>query len=141
MGARGLKDTERARTRESTKLGSWALTKTEAVITKSAKNFFLGPLHICHGFSLVVWGTPDSGSGVALFCLPLGSFSSAELLYEGLIMILMYLVLCLVLVPERHTIFWGDPEVIYLGEEWRKHWEGWREVMLWSESIVLEKNK
>lgn len=89
----------------------------------------------------MVWGTPDSGSGVALFCLPLGSFSSAELLYKGLIMILMYLVLCLVLVPERHTIFWGDPEVIYLGEEWRKPWEGWREVMLWSESIVLEKNK
>lgn len=39
VGARGLKDTERARTKESTKLGSWALTKTEAVITKSAKAF------------------------------------------------------------------------------------------------------
>lgn len=64
----------------------------------------------------MVWGTPDSGSGVALFCLPLGSFSSAELLYEGLIMILMYLVLCLVLVPERYTIFWGDTEVFNLGK-------------------------
>lgn len=92
-----------------------ALTNTEAVITKSAKVFSRSFAYKLW-FQLGVWGTPDNGSGVALFCLPLGSLSSAELLYEGLVMILMYLVLCLVLVPGSHTIFWGDTVVINLGK-------------------------
>lgn len=115
MGARGLTDTERVRIRESTKQGSWELTKSEAVISKSTKDF-------SRSFAYMLWfqlgglGTPDSASGVALLCLPLESFSSAELLDEGLIMILMYLVQCLVLVPGRRTIFWGNTEVINLGK-------------------------
>lgn len=91
------------------------VTKTETVIIKSAKVFSRSFADMLW-FQLGVWGTPDSGSGVALFCLPLGSLSSAELLYEGLKMIIMYLVLCLVLVPGRHTTFWGHTVVINLGK-------------------------
>ena len=68
MGARGLKDTRRARPTESTKQGSWGLTETDAAVP--APLLVCTRLSVCmYVFAVVVkeglrfWGAPDIENG------------------------------------------------------------------------------